>query len=67
MVEKHPVPKAGDALILPDGETRAKIQEVWDGMVSLSRAVAPIPILYLAPAPGEANVWYLLEPSSRPN
>jgi len=60
-------PEAGDALILPDGETRARIQEVSQGMVSLSRAIAPIPILHLAPAPGEENVWYLLAPSSRPN
>ena len=59
-------PKAGDALILPDGETRAIIAEVSAGMVSLSPAVAPIPILHLAPAP-EANVWYLLEASRRPN
>jgi hypothetical protein len=60
-------PKAGDALILPDGETRARIEDVSEGMVSLGRAVAPIPILHLAPALDEKNVWQLVEPSKRPN
>ena len=59
-------PKAGDALILPDGDTRARIEEVSEGMVSISRSVAPIPILHLAPATGERNVWRLLAASSSP-
>ena len=60
-------PKAGDALILPDDETRARIKEASEDMVSLSQSVAPIPILHLAPVPGEMNVWRLVEPSERPN
>lgn len=61
MRESDPKPKAGDALILVDGETRALIEEVAKQMVGLSRMVEPIPVARLAPVPGQSNVWRLVD------
>jgi hypothetical protein len=57
-------PKAGDALILPDGETRALIQETFEGFVVLSRLVEPVPTANLVPVPGEKDLWRLAEGSA---
>jgi hypothetical protein len=52
-------PRAGDPLILMDGKTGVRIEEVSGDMVVLSRMVEPIPVAKLTPVPDVGDVWLL--------